>query len=323
MKVCVPSGGFTLIELLVVVSIIALLVAILLPSLNSARKSSQAAVCTAHLNGAGKAMQLWAVDNNGKFPGPNTSGKKITNGYVFKNTSRTEPTQNCDWITPALGDTFSLPSDRKGKLRAIFNNQMKCPSNGEFYSGEYPSASLFTAAEARTLSVISYSSPIGMHINAGGKSDPVPPGKSAFASTIDVTTSGHQTSVQGVFSPQLKVWAMDGARYVDAAGVCTYNNLPYQDDGGNFMATAPAVISTSALGDPYRIDRTTLKVQSLGRTFAFRHFDTINAVFFDTHAAKLNLDEAIKPQYFFPSGSTVRNAANTFSTTDRNNDKLP
>ena len=57
-----PRGvqGFTLIELLVVISIIALLIAILLPALSGARKSSRRLKCETHLRTLGQAMQMYA-----------------------------------------------------------------------------------------------------------------------------------------------------------------------------------------------------------------------------------------------------------------------
>lgn len=61
--------GFTLIELLVVVAIIAILISILLPALNGARRSSRAAVCGANLRQVGQAMATYLADNkDGGFP---------------------------------------------------------------------------------------------------------------------------------------------------------------------------------------------------------------------------------------------------------------
>ncbi len=61
------SEGFTLIELLVVISVIAVLMAILMPAVNKARKSAQSAVCQAHLRQWGTVFFLYTTDNEGKF----------------------------------------------------------------------------------------------------------------------------------------------------------------------------------------------------------------------------------------------------------------
>jgi len=60
--------GFTLIELLVVVAIIALLIAILLPSLGKARELSNRSVCAANLRGTSQSMNVYAADNNDAYP---------------------------------------------------------------------------------------------------------------------------------------------------------------------------------------------------------------------------------------------------------------
>jgi prepilin-type N-terminal cleavage/methylation domain-containing protein len=61
-------SGFTLIELLVVVSIIALLISILLPAIGRARELARRAYCAANLNGIGKGVHTYAVENNDSWP---------------------------------------------------------------------------------------------------------------------------------------------------------------------------------------------------------------------------------------------------------------
>ncbi len=60
--------AFTLIELLVVISIIALLIAILLPSLARAKELANRAVCAANVRGIVQSMFIYAQSNQSQFP---------------------------------------------------------------------------------------------------------------------------------------------------------------------------------------------------------------------------------------------------------------
>ena len=59
--------AFTLVELLVVVSIIALLISILLPSLRKARENAKCVKCMAHLSGFGRGFFTYATANDDYF----------------------------------------------------------------------------------------------------------------------------------------------------------------------------------------------------------------------------------------------------------------
>jgi len=61
-------NAFTLVELLVVIGIIALLISILLPSLNRARASANSVDCQARLRQIGQGLQLYVTQSNGLFP---------------------------------------------------------------------------------------------------------------------------------------------------------------------------------------------------------------------------------------------------------------
>ncbi|MGC9941543.1 MAG: prepilin-type N-terminal cleavage/methylation domain-containing protein [Verrucomicrobiota bacterium] len=60
--------GFTLMELLVVIAIIAILAALLVPALASARQRAQVIRCTSNFRQIGIAYSLYVDDNNGAVP---------------------------------------------------------------------------------------------------------------------------------------------------------------------------------------------------------------------------------------------------------------
>jgi prepilin-type N-terminal cleavage/methylation domain-containing protein/prepilin-type processing-associated H-X9-DG protein len=62
------TNGFTLVELLVVISIIALLLGILMPALNSARENGRSTLCKSNIKGITLAASLWSEDHKGYVP---------------------------------------------------------------------------------------------------------------------------------------------------------------------------------------------------------------------------------------------------------------
>ncbi len=140
--------GFTLIELLVVISIIALLVAILMPALGKARNQAKATTCAAHLRQFGLAWSYYAEDNNGdniwyapsgewangKFwfyqLGPYFGDKKFGTGQgssqkgvmTIMNCPATRPYDNSKYSDPATSPRYGS-SDMSWQWRALDTGQ--------------------------------------------------------------------------------------------------------------------------------------------------------------------------------------------------------
>lgn len=89
--------GFTLIELLVVIAIIAMLLAILMPALNIAKRKAQGVVCLANLNGLSKGWYIYSIDNDGRIVGGSTPN---------------DPTNSFDWTGSPQDENGNPKTDK-------------------------------------------------------------------------------------------------------------------------------------------------------------------------------------------------------------------
>src|SRR5215212_7543362 len=81
--------AFTLVELLVVIGIIAVLISVLLPALNNAKKKAQSVQCSNDVRQIFLACQMFAQDNGGHLPRPHT---------VPENSNNVAATKVCAWL---------------------------------------------------------------------------------------------------------------------------------------------------------------------------------------------------------------------------------
>ena len=144
------NRAFTLVELLVVIAILAILAALLLPTLSRAKSAAHKAICINNQKQIGMARQLYATDNEGHLvpalmqdhlnpPFPGRSGSMLANvnwqdilcdSYLDRNTELFECPANAKKLAKVLalvrsGDPLVHPLIRKSysKGRGVVVNQ--------------------------------------------------------------------------------------------------------------------------------------------------------------------------------------------------------
>jgi prepilin-type N-terminal cleavage/methylation domain-containing protein/prepilin-type processing-associated H-X9-DG protein len=153
-------SGFTLIELLVVVSIIALLIAILLPSLARAKNNAKKTACASNMHQIGVALNTYAAEYDNNVP-PET-GRGIEN-YGYGNTSNAHLYLRRD----ANNYTFpnGAPDTAGGHWRELIlqdNGIVKDPR--VFYCpGQSNSTWQYTKPASSTTNPYDYLNPINQH----------------------------------------------------------------------------------------------------------------------------------------------------------------
>lgn len=320
--------GFTLIELLVVIGVIGVLIAILLPALNMARRAARTMQCAANLRSILQGMHLYASQNEGYFPGgPNTSGRFLINGNG--STAGSYSQSNCpsvlglwDWQAPiarAIGVKFNegaTTTDRGDRFRQLLNYRtFQCPANPYL-------ASAYTGSGGPDFGTVpwpSYSLAMTFHyiLSPRGPVDPAGDGD---------TNTPHYTRkfywVPRSYAPKLnkvgntsrKIFLAEGSRFVEGTTL-TYNANFREWMGGTF----------GEVGSYSAFSRTHLRGNVPGnqnsvagadpRTFTYRHgmlrknaigdSFKMNVAFFDGHVELMGDLTAADPRLWVPRNTDL------------------
>lgn len=141
MKRSSSRQGFTQIELLVVLAVIGVLVALIVPAVQSVRETSRRTQCTAHLASFGKALHAYEAGNNHWPPfADHTPQAAIGTNYYSPHVlllpylDQMPVWQEIDLNAPAP------PQRRRDKLPPLFQQRIPvflCPSDGTDFGNNY------------------------------------------------------------------------------------------------------------------------------------------------------------------------------------------
>ena len=121
------TQAFTIVELLVVISIVALLIALLMPALAKARETGKRLTCLSNERAVGQAAHMYAADNRGY--GPPTTDTTAYKWYKATTTSYSNPTYDPIVYPPVQGLNFYFGYDEGTPATSKFYYRTKgCPN---------------------------------------------------------------------------------------------------------------------------------------------------------------------------------------------------
>lgn len=341
-----PSpAGFTLVELLLVIGIIAVLVAILLPALNKARRAANTVVCESNLHQIAIAMVIYAQQNNGAILGNQwTSGYFLFPSSTVNDFTTNASMENCptimgcwDWMSPVAmiqGIKFDIaPSevDRQSRVLQLTSFRgFRCPEN-DIVASPYGQSDVKFATNLCSYTTAGYFQ-VAYNINSRYSNDP------KYKKYLDL--GNYRPKMTQVGDPSWKIFISDGASWCDTTSPPTtdfsWDNHIIEsattNEGSGSGGTPYCYFSDPGPWDEYTrsfaLEGDTIGASNTppnGRMYAFRHglrgpgtpytapASTtpeatklrFNAAFFDGHVETMSCYQADDVTHWLPRGTKL------------------
>ncbi len=303
--------AFTLVELLVVIAVVALLVGVLLPALAGARAQGFLIKDASLQKQLMLGLAAWSNENDLQIAGTNTSGIQLRSIDEDKIDLASRPTQNWDWLAPALDDGL-LPEDRSERFVYIFNEFSNPANNATIGDAQIEYGSRAgDLQEYVTDTVGSFAAPsyfmsatwqwagptaLGDATNITDKRYVQP----AQEQQVALLPSSWFPRITNIGSASEKAAISNGYYDLDSTMPMLEASIwvePNDDSYGAFCSSSPCKRDSKNFAvDP--------KDSDLAKSFP--HSEKMNAGFWDGHVSTLTALDSQDPSLWYPKGSIMQ-----------------
>ena len=299
------------------ISIIALLISILLPSLKRAREQAKQVKCTANLKQITTGSTTYRAEYNGWFAGsPATTGQQLfpRGGAAPPAEAVNTPgevVQVWDWAGPIAAQGVALHWHRAERWRAtVITGMFECPNN-QFIAAPWPGG---TGPEGghdgfgpqRMVSYTTMRAMMTRHDKNADPSDPPQVYVQYFHGQVggnEYPPESYEPRIERIVSPSEKIFLADGARFTTEEGVIDYDYDWKATAGGGFASEAP-----TAPDEYHRSYKRSAVAPSFAK-YAYRHANGgilgLVTAYFDGHAEWMSEAQSRWPAPWWPKSTEL------------------